>query len=207
MFTRLLACLAAALLSSAALGGDFTVTKVDATVVEVHYTGVVEEGDCAKWAEIEKVAAPRTVILTIDTPGGEAFEGLKLYWALEAYDGLVTLGGSEYGAWSAGAIMWLAGDYRWVEEGGTVAFHRAYCSWDPFPFPRIGCNPTPVDIAFAAIASDAGYNGPAFAFLLIIVQTDCGTDGWIRIDHEGRYWIEDTSEGTLVELDPKEILS
>lgn len=195
----------AALLSlcGSAVAGEFEITGQDVTTLEVHYTGGVDHYDHLKWQEVEKLAAGRTIILTLDTPGGSAWGGAALYWAIESYDHVITVAGSEMGAWSAGAIMWMAGDHRIVAEHGAVGWHRAFCQWDPNPMPDIGCDVTVFDEEMDRIFHDAGY-GYSFTYKLIVIQFHHGTDGWIIVTNDGWFY-EDMNEDLRIPADPAAI--
>ena len=191
---------AAYVVMASASAGDFTITDEDSGVVEVEYTGTVYRYDYAKWHLVEAHSQGRIIILTINTPGGSAFGGYDLYWAIEKTKNVVTVAGS-YGAWSAGAVMWMAGDHRVVAPNGQVGWHRAYCQWDPWPNPDIGCDPIMSDIAMDAIFADAGY-GKLFGAHLINIQNRFGTDGWIIATTDG-WWVEDKNMWTLTKVDPE----
>ena len=194
-----------AALCSSASAGDFRVTLEDYGTIEVEYTGEVYDSDVSRWDRIVEIADGRTIILTINSGGGSAYGGLDLYWALESYDNLVTIAGADYGAWSAAAIMWTAGDYRMVEAGGAVWFHSAYCNWDPDPQPNIGCDTRDFQDELIKVLDDAGYDGELFNFLLNMRQLESGTDGWIGKTNKG--WFErDTTDWTIWPFDLKRIL-
>ena len=200
-----LAAIVVACLTQLSGAGDFTVTLEDYGTVEVEYTGIVEDNDVARWGRIVELADGRVIILTINSGGGSAYGGIDLYWALEAYDNLVTVAGAKYGAWSAAAIMWTAGDFCIVEAGGAVWFHSAYCNWDPNPQPNIGCDTRDFQLELIKVLDDAGYDGEAFNYLLNDRQFLSGTDGWIGQTTDG--WFErDTTEWTFWPFDLKRIL-
>ena len=185
--------------------GDFTVTLEDYGTVEVEYTGEVYDSDVSRWDRIVEIADGRTIILTINSGGGSAYGGLALYWALESYENLVTVAGADYGAWSAAAIMWTAGDYCIIEAGGAVWFHSAYCNWDPDPLPMIGCDTTHFQSELIRVLDDAGYDGETFNWLLNVRQMESGTDGWIGSTIAG--WFErDTTDWTRWAFDLGRIL-
>ena len=170
---------------STATAGDFRVTDADDSSVSVHYTGTVERRDVRQWNVLTEVIGDRVVILTIDSGGGSAYGGLELYWALEAHPRLVTVAGSLKGAWSAAAIMWLAGDHQLIAENGAVWFHAAYCRWGSEPNPDIGCDTTEFQQLLVWVFDNAGYHGESFNAWLNAVQQMHGTDGWIGVSHDG----------------------
>ena len=206
MKNSLLAALGAAwMFTASAVAGDFAVTNEDINTIDVHYTGEVRDSDVRRWERIVEIADGRTMILTIDSGGGSAYGGIDLYWALESYDNLITIAGSDFGAWSAAAIMWTAGDFKMVAPGGGVWFHSAYCNWDPDPAPMIGCDTTDFQTELIRVLDDAGYDGEMFNWLLNVRQMESGTDGWIGKTKEG--WFErDTTEWTQWDFDLKRIL-
>lgn len=195
-----LTILASLFLASVAAAGDFEVTGCDETSVSVWYTGEVLRDDYLKWAEIEAIAGDRTIVLTIDSYGGSAFGGFDLYWAIERAK-VITVGGNWRGAWSAAAIMWMAGDYRCVLPGGAVGWHRAYCTWDDQPMPDIGCDVSVCDDEMTRIFDDAGYNGNLFTWTLQDIQWECGTDGWITVTNDG-WFFDDDSDRTRIKVAP-----
>ena len=201
---NLIIALAAYCCAASATAGDFTITEKTAGHIDVHYTGTVDFTDVAKWEAIVEIADLRIIYLTIDSGGGYAFAGIDLYWAMKDYPWLVTIGGSDYGAWSAAAIMWTAGDVRNIAEGGGVWFHAAYCTWDPEAFPAIGCNTLAFQEELVKALQDAGYNGYSFNTWLNLIQYQLGTDGWIGITNSG-WWIQDSTSGWQVRYDPIEI--
>ena len=192
---KLCYALSVASLCHSASGGDFTVTDSDYSSVSVHYTGDVESSDVWQWHILTGIIGDRVVLLTIDSPGGSAYGGLDLYWALEAHPRLVTIAGAQQGAWSAAALMWLAGDHQLIAKNGAVWFHAAYCQWDSEPMPDIGCDTTEFQQLLIKLFDNAGYNGKAFNQALNYIQATHGTDGWIGADIE-RWWTRDTTEWT-----------
>ena len=189
---NLLAVITIASICAIARAGDFRVTDADASTVSVHYTGYVERTDVWKWHLLSEVIGDRVCILTIDSGGGSAYGGLELYWALEAHPRLVTRAGSMQGAWSAAAIMWLAGDHQLIAENGAVWFHAAYCRWGPDPMPDIGCDTTEFQHHLIKVLNNAGYHGESFNAVLNYVQQTHGTDGWIGVTADGWQMFDST---------------
>lgn len=199
-----LMALCACVMTSAAAAGRFEITDHDYTSVEVEYTGTVDFGDTLEWARIVSYADGRVIFLVINSGGGYAHAGIDLYWALEAYPNLVTYAGADYGAYSAAAIMWAAGDVRKIEPGGGVWFHAAYCTWDPTPPTEIGCNTESFQVDLIEALEDAGFRGLAFNIWLNLIQDTFGTDGWIGATIEG-WFIWDSTEDYTLPFDPTEI--
>ncbi len=196
-----LICLACSTVASA---GNFEIIEEDAGSVEVEYTGMVDFGDTWKWAAITKHADGRVIFLVINSGGGYAHAGTDLYWALEAYPNLVTYAGADYGAYSAAAVMWLAGDERRVEIGGGVWFHAAYCDWDPTPPTDIGCDTTEFQSALIECLEDAGFIGYSFNVWLNVIQANFGTDGWIGLNDRG-WQIWDSTDDIYLPFDITEV--
>tara|TARA_B110000858_G_C17767425_1_gene457777 strand:- start:195 stop:842 length:648 start_codon:yes stop_codon:yes gene_type:complete len=178
--------------------GDFIIVNDDYAVLEVWYGGTVLPKDIARWQYIAKRANGRVIKLTINSGGGSAYAGIELYWLMERYPRLQTVAGKAYGAWSAAAVMWLAGDIRTIEPGGgQVFFHAAYCDWDPEPPVDIGCDTSVIQMFFADVWEDAGLDGLRFNEWLDVVQTKMGTDGWIGITETGWHLYCSTSDLSL----------
>ncbi len=197
--------LLAVFMTANVFAGDFTVTAEDSSSISVEYYGDVYRYDYQKWDAIEALADGRVILLTINTYGGSAYGGFDLYWAIEETSNVVTICGSKLGAWSAGAIMWLAGDHKLIEKGGVVGFHRAFCNWDPRPFPDIGCDVSDCDDEMDDIFIDAGLTSKMTSWL-ITIQWSCGTDGWIEIRDDLSWWLVDSSDDREVPFDKEEVL-
>lgn len=199
--------LGALLLSSVATAGDFRIKEEDSSSITVEYTGVVDFNDVERWLTIVDTAGDRVIILVINSGGGYAYAGIDLYWVMEKHPNLITVGGKDYGAWSAAAIMWLAGDLRTLEHGGgMVWFHAAYCSWDPSPNPNIGCNTVDFQISLIEVFDDAGLRGVHFNNWLNHIQRVLGTDGWIGlVGKEDNWFFYDSTDGLIFHFDEKEI--
>ena len=185
-----------AALCAMASAGSFVITDEDSESVSVHYSGVVESLDVRQWWVVSEFIGDRVCILTIDSGGGSAYGGLDLYWALEAHPRLVTRAGSTTGAWSAAAIMWLAGDFKLLAPNSGVWFHAAFCSWDPNPMPSIGCDTSDFQRELIPVLTNAGYHGPTFNFILNSIQYRFGTDGWVGVTADG-WAIRDTTDWTF----------
>ena len=183
-----------------ASAGDFVVTGEDYSSMDVTYRGEVLDNDSQKWHAIEAAADGRVIYLTIESPGGSAYEGIRLYWTLQAYPYLVTKA-SSYGAYSAAAVMWLAGDVREVPKGTIVAFHAAFCWWDSEGTPDIGCDTSHFQMYLIDVLHHAGYDGLAFNALLNQVQGIFGTDGWIVIRYQG-WTLWDSTDDDYFFFDP-----
>lgn len=192
------------MITSVAAAGSFEVVEQDLSSIEVEYTGTVDFHDVWRWNQIVEVADGRVIFLVINSGGGYAHAGIDLYWALEAYPNLITYAGADFGAYSAAAIMWTAGDIRRVEIGGGVWFHAAYCNWDPNASPDIGCDTTEFQVALIECMEDAGYNGLAFSVWLNLVQDTFGTDGWIGLDTLG-WHIWDSTDDLVLPFEPASI--
>lgn len=189
----ILAVFSTVFLASVSVAGDFSVTDQDHVSVSVSYTGYVDSLDVVQWNRVVRLAGERVILLTINSPGGSAYGGLDLYWAIEKQPRVVTIAGSEYGAWSAAAIMWLAGDHKLIQPQGAVWFHAAYCQWDPEPPTDIGCDTTSFQKELIKVLCNAGFCGARFNAWLNFVQANHGTDGWIGVTNDG-WSIRDTTD-------------
>lgn len=204
---KILGTLFGLIFASTAFGGTFEVQESSANLIWVEYTGMVDYSDVDKWEKIVEYADYRTIVLVINSGGGYAHAGVELYWALEAYPLLITVGGSDFGAWSAAAVMWLAGDIRDIEKGGAVWFHAAYCTWDPYAGPDIGCDTSAFQVELIYIFEDAEFNGQKFNEWLNVIQYSLGTDGWIGVTNEGAdWWIYDSTIGWRSPFDVTKVL-
>ncbi len=186
------AVLIASLCSSAGAGW-FEVTDEDSSSVSARYIGTVDPLDIIRWEMLSSHAGNRVILLTIDSGGGHAYAGLELYWRMEAHPRLVTIAGSDVGAWSAAAIMWCAGDHRLIAENGAVWFHAAFCTWDPEPPVNIGCDTSNFQEHLIRVLDNAGFYGDAFNAWLNLVQEAHGTDGWIGVTNGG-WEMRDTTD-------------
>ncbi len=68
--------------------------------------------------------------VVISSPGGELYEGYRvaeqlMAWAEETDTELLTIAAGP-GAWSAGAILWMAGDSWGIIQNSMVGFHGPY---------------------------------------------------------------------------------
>ena len=205
MMKKFLVGMLALMASTAAMGGNFKVTDEDFQSMSVHFTGTVERWDPFAWERVAQACGNRVMLLTIDSPGGDAYAGLRLYWAMEAHPRLVTIAGNQMGAWSAAAIMWTAGDHQLIDNNGAVWFHAAFCQWDPEPNPEIGCDTTDFQYYLIKCFDNAGFHGNLFNMLLNAVQSEHGTDGWIGKTNDGWFmrdttdwWIKDFNEDWIL---------
>lgn len=196
-----LAGMLALMASASAMGGEWNVTDEDSTSMSVHYTGTVERWDPFLYLAIAEKCGDRVMLLTIDSGGGDAYAGLRLYWMLEAYPRLVTIAGERVGAWSAAALMWTAGDHQLIAGNGAVWFHAAYCVWDTDPNPSIGCSTIEFQRHLVLVLDNAGYHGMYFNMLLNSIQAEHGTDGWIGLTNEG-WFTRDTTEWWFEPFNP-----
>ena len=197
--------LSVAFLSSIASGGVFYVTHEDISTVSATYFGEVYDRDVLGWQRLAEQADGRVIFLTINSPGGSAYGGIDLYWEMEKYPYLVTTT-SPYGAYSAAAIMWLAGDVRYIPDGGEVAFHAAYCWWDDGSDPDIGCDTSHFQLQLVAVLDDAGLDGDLFNITLNSIQYLFGTDGWILLWPGGDWYVWDSTEGWYLDFNPAYLL-
>lgn len=177
--------LTALLVSSVAAAGDFVVTGVDPSGVWVDYSGDVRDGDSEKLAELMEECGDAVVYITINSPGGSAFEGIDLFWEAERHANLVTIAGKDFGAWSAAAVFWLGSPRDWFEGADAkVGFHAAYCQWWNPP----GCDTTLFQMQLVQVLCKAGFDGLTFNFYLNEIQAAHGVSGWALLTDEGWFF-------------------
>lgn len=198
------AVMVAASIACSSNAGTFKLTGEDYASVSVTYSGDVLDTDVSWWRYIAEAAEGRVIYLTIDSGGGGAYAGLDLYWEMEKYPYLVTIAGPD-GAYSAAAVMWLAGDERVIRGGSVVAFHSAYCTWDPNGNPDIGCDTVDFQYHLTRVLQDAGFAGASFNAMLNQVQALMGTDGWLVSTATG--WVLwDSTDGDIYFFDADYLL-
>lgn len=115
--------------------GTFTLVNETEGAIVYTYTGSVDFGDTAMLRELdaEVVGKQKELVVIIDSPGGAAYEGVDLYWAAKELN-LITIAGSDFGAYSAAAMFWAGGSGEMM-EGSLAGFHLAYCN----PYSPPGC--------------------------------------------------------------------
>lgn len=107
---------------------------IETEVIVVH--GPIEMFDSARMEQALLQASKRnpnmrSLQIVISSPGGLYLEGLKTYDAIRAFSDKskgvsVTTITAGPGAWSAGGIIWAAGDRMVITPGSAVGFHPAY---------------------------------------------------------------------------------
>ena len=190
---RLLALLGFALLvcSRTAFAGDFTLLTEDETTVLYSYEGVVNDGDAEDLRELY-LECDKDFHVIIDSPGGSAYEGVRLYWVANTY-GINTIAGHKYGAYSAAALFWLGGSGDML-EGSRAGFHLAYCN----PYNPPGCWTADIDAEMLKCCLDAlGRERTAELFnQMNIALKSFGVNGFVMfkcIDGELTVIVEDPS--------------
>lgn len=119
--------------------------------VAFSYTGAVTEQDAKMLDVLAKAWSDRKLIIHIDSPGGDAYEGVRLYWTAKRH-GVSTLAGYRFGAYSAAGLFWLGGqEDALTVEGSIVGFHLAYCN----PWKPPGCDTSDIDGEFQKVLIDA----------------------------------------------------
>ncbi len=108
-------------ITAVAQAGDWSVNGST-----LSFTGPVENGDALALEDLLIQQAGRDITVDIETPGGLAIEGVLMTESLAAYPGRVVTRAVGEGAWSAGAMMWIAGDQKLVATDSVVGFHLAY---------------------------------------------------------------------------------
>lgn len=76
-------------------------------------------------AALRKIGAGNEVVININSPGGDMFEGIAIYNMLRAHEGKVTINVMGWAA-SAASIIAMAGDEIRVGLGTFVMVHKAW---------------------------------------------------------------------------------
>ena len=175
---RYITLLIMTLFAAPALGGEFTISYDHAEMV-VDYTGTVEYDDDAKLEELMIEAGDQDVYIFINSPGGSAWGGVGLYLEAQEWDNLILVAGADYGAWSAAAMFWMGADSKFVEVGGIVGLHLAYCN----PYNPPGCDTTEIDATMLAMMHETfGVDqGNCIWQGLLDMREKYGVSGWIGI--------------------------
>ena len=127
MFTTLMA---------AALAADVSFVPADpeqGLPAFIEFTGIVERGDARAVRAL--VEAKKCKLVAIASPGGSAYEGLKLYDM--AKDLKLNCTAYGFGAWSAAAMFWMGGEYNNILPDSQVGFHYAYNGFSEQPAPQV----------------------------------------------------------------------
>ena len=169
-------------LSSVAIAGDWT-----ADGNHLSFTGPVEGGDSIVLDYLLQQAAGHDVIVDIETPGGLASEGIFMTEALAAYPGRVVTRAVGSGAWSAGAMMWIAGDQKLVATDSVVGFHLAYVPG------CMSCDTSGINGLIGGVIANAGMQGDrrAWPFLRTLlldmaqVRDQYGPQGFVMLGGDG----------------------
>lgn len=98
----------------------------------IEFTGIVERGDARAVRAL--VEAKKCKLVLIASPGGSAYEGLKLYDTAKDLELNCTTYG--FGAWSAAAMFWMGGKYNNILPDSQVGFHYAYDGYTDEPAPQ-----------------------------------------------------------------------
>ena len=181
---KLLAMLGSLLISVSVWAGDFNIQERDASGLWVTYTGVVDRYDHEKLRVLMELVSPHTTVFCIiDSPGGSAYGGLNLYYEAEKWKNLVTIAGSDFGAWSAAAIFWLGSPRDFTIPGSKVGFHAAYCN----PYFPPGCDTSEFQTILKEVLYREGFEAERFNATLNYLQERFGVDAWLIKTGEG--WI------------------
>lgn len=98
----------------------------------IEFTGIVERGDARAVRALVETKKCNLVLIT--SPGGSAYEGLKLYdTAKDLKLNCVAYG---FGAWSAAAMFWMGGEFNNILPDSQVGFHYAYDGYTDEPAPQ-----------------------------------------------------------------------
>ena len=181
---KLLAMLASLSMTAICFGGDFKIEERDYSGLWITYTGHVDRYDYLKLrALMTLVPDNELVFCTIDSPGGSAYGGLSLYYEAEKWKNLVTIAGSDFGAWSAAAIFWLGSPRDFILEGSQVGFHAAYCN----PYSPPGCDTSEFQTILKEVLYREGFNASRFNATLNHLQAKYGVNAWLIKTSEG--WV------------------
>ena len=93
---------------------------------QIKFEGTIESGDQYEFnAELFLLdeRCDENVLVIIESPGGHRGASISMYEAIERADADTYV---ETYAASGGAIMWLAGDTRYMTRDADIAFHFAY---------------------------------------------------------------------------------
>ena len=112
-------------LQSGLSAGDFA-ESVSPTGNVLTFTGAVGRGDSDQLRDYLSRQNGGDFRFRIETPGGLAGEGVAMCDMLRSYAGSVTTEAFGDGAWSAGAMMWVAGTTTVIDTDSVVGFHLAY---------------------------------------------------------------------------------
>ena len=120
-------------ISAAALAANVTfVPAADGLPSYIEFTGIVERGDARAVRALSE--ANDCTLVVIASPGGSAYEGLKLYDVAKELKLNCTAYG--FGAWSAAAMFWMGGEYNNILPNSQVGFHYAYDGYTDEPAPQ-----------------------------------------------------------------------
>ena len=98
----------------------------------IEFTGIVERGDARAVRALSE--ANKCKLVVIASPGGSAYEGLKLYDV--AKDLKLNCTAFGFGAWSAAAMFWMGGEFNNILPESQVGFHFAYDGYTDEPAPQ-----------------------------------------------------------------------
>lgn len=120
-------------IAAATLAANVTfVPATDELPAYIEFTGIVERGDARAVRAL--VEAKDCNFVVIASPGGSAYEGLKLYDT--AKDLKLNCTAVGFGAWSAAAMFWMGGEYNNILPNSQVGFHYAYDGYTDEPAPQ-----------------------------------------------------------------------
>jgi hypothetical protein len=111
---------------SQAKAADFVVSAPDAHhVTTIYVSGTIERGDDQRFRTALRGVLPLLGIVIVESPGGNLQAGLEIgrEISVRAYSTVVKAGAI---CASACALVWLAGDRRFMAPGARIGFHAAY---------------------------------------------------------------------------------
>jgi hypothetical protein len=100
------------------------VHEINEAVEVISVDGPIEVGDHRRFAALAR-SSSRQKIVFLNSMGGQLLEGLAMGRAIRG-SGMATAVGGEGHCASVCALMWLAGQTRYLERGAQVGFHAAY---------------------------------------------------------------------------------
>ncbi len=199
-------------LTSLSSAGDFVATEDILGRHILSFSGPVESGDADYLEDYMQERAGGDFRLRIETPGGLAVEGIAMCDMIVTYPGTIVTEAVDSGAWSAGAMMWVAGDIRVIEVDSVVGFHLAYVPGCE------ACETAPINAIIGGVIARASYRGderlwPGTRNLLLDMawcRMDYGPQGFVMFDHTGRkdigqWWVYYPDSASLLIEDSEHV--
>jgi hypothetical protein len=115
--------LVAGLQTSNAHAADFKAEKLEGGTVVIWVSGEIENGDEIAFRRLSVEHEEAIVIL--DSAGGKLMPAIEIGKIIRLA-GYATMVGDDFVCTSSCALIWLAGDPRYLEPQGKVGFHASY---------------------------------------------------------------------------------